>query len=311
MSPVFFGWAIPVLAAPFALYFALRRRAARDPRDVQRYSKKMLIIAGIAGLPLLFLLGIAMYVGLKGEPLARLGVAFFGGLTAVFAVRYVRAWTYALKVRGDSVRVYDRLSGEITVRPDNIDRVSKTESRGVHSYRVRLSDGAKVTLNASEFYLGRLQNTLDAIVNAGGRAENVPGVWGRRGLADRARGGRAGGVCGSDGGDAGVADGRAAGEARGSGRIGDSLVPTDVDIAEYLAALALELQSADTKDRRRSLVSQQLDAAARMMSQSPTLAIQHLKSAKHHVVDTWPRDDRFGPRVLAAANAAIEELKDR
>ncbi len=162
MSPAFWGWAIPLLLSPFALYFALRRRAARSTSGVQVHSKKMLTISALLTLPVVAFLIYAIICLAGGDTAMWIPVIVFAGITVTAVVQYVRAWNYRLEVVGDSVHIVDVLKGDIVVRPDTIAEAVKIEVRGARNYKIRLKDGTKLTLNAGEFNLGPLQRVLEA-----------------------------------------------------------------------------------------------------------------------------------------------------
>ena len=163
MSPVFWGWAVPLLLSPFALYFSLRRRAARSASGVQAQSKKMLIISALLTLPVVAFLIYAIIRLAGGDTAMWIPVIVFSVIAVAAVVQYVRAWNYRLEVVGDSVRISDVLKGDIVVRPDTIAEAVKIEVRGARNYKIRLKDGTNLTLNAGEFNLGPLQRVLESM----------------------------------------------------------------------------------------------------------------------------------------------------
>lgn len=317
MSPGFWGWLVPMLVAPVALYFSLRRRAKRDVNKVQTYSKKRLVFAAILSSPLLIFLMISVVEALRGNAFMWVLAACFLGILVAFAVELVRYWGYELEVVGSSVRVSDPFKGEIVVRPVDIEWARRVEARGAVYYSVRLKDGRKLKLNVAEFQLGPLEGVL-AVMDARGRAEG-----GRRGRAGdgarRGRGGRAGDEVrrATSGGVAREASGEDArgesGESKGElGALAGDRVALGANTRERLLGLASEvLESGSGDERSRAAVALELEAAADLLTKSPAHAVRHLDRAKREVVNGWHLRDPFGEHVLKVANAVIEGLARR
>lgn len=292
MSPAWFGWAVPVILAPVALYFSLRRRdkRVRQGHGVQMHSRRGIVIAAVASLPLVPLLVVGVVQALQEDPLLWFAIVFIAALLVAVVVQLVRASLYRLEVVGDAVRVTDLFLGQVTVRPGDIDRVVGTELRGGHFYSVELKNGKRITLNASEFDLGPLRRTLEAKATKAAKVRSKK--RGNRRGAERATAG-------------------AGGSANRGPFDAVATVAPDAEPAERLRMLAREVEAAGA-DRiapsSRGSVARELNAAAGCLPDQPGAAQQQLRAVQREMTDTWPLNDELAGRVLATVAEVLRQV---